>query len=260
MIHIVGSKLDRSTQREWERSIDGTRMLKLDEFKFLKNKFLKIKFLKNRCNVLKNIHQDVNFASLNKRINSQVDNRTKIKTNIVANQTRSRCPVCSENHYIYTCQQFFKLDVKGKEDIVKAKSLCFNCLKQNYLASVCRSGHCRKCTIKHHTLLHPVKAQIYDIGNRNTDNSISSCLHTRISSEVLFSTAIVYIQNVQENYVKLKCILDSGAQSNFLIKRACAKLDITKKRIENPIVVSGFNVNVTQLKEHVNAIISSRQN
>ncbi|XP_011858236.1 PREDICTED: uncharacterized protein LOC105555806, partial [Vollenhovia emeryi] len=40
-------------------------------------------------------------------------------------------------------------------------------------------------------------------------------------------------------------------------ERACAKLGINKKRIENPIAVSGFNVNITQLKEAVNATISS---
>lgn len=87
-------------QREWERSIDGTRMPKLDEL---------IKFLKNRCNVLENIHQDVNFTSLSKRINSRVDGR---KLKLISLQTKHDCPVCSENHYIYTCQQFFKLDIK----------------------------------------------------------------------------------------------------------------------------------------------------
>lgn len=135
--------------------------------------------------------------------------------------------------------------MQGARTASLKQSLCFNCLKPNHLSGVCRSGHCKKCTVKHHTLLHPAEGQTHDTSDRNTDNSGSSCLHTRISSEVLLSTAIIHIQNAQGNYVKIKCILDSGAQSNFLTERACEKLSIAKKRIENPITVTGFNINIT---------------
>lgn len=114
MMHIVGSKLDRSTQKEWERSIEGTDMPKFDEL---------IKFLKNRCNVLENIYHDVNSALSSKHANYRADNTTKTKANIVTNQARSHCSVCSENHRIYACQRFLKLDARGKDGIVKAKSL-----------------------------------------------------------------------------------------------------------------------------------------
>lgn len=49
LLHLITSKLDRNTHKEWERSLDGTDMPSIDNF---------WKFLKNRCHVLESINPE----------------------------------------------------------------------------------------------------------------------------------------------------------------------------------------------------------
>ncbi|XP_058827074.1 uncharacterized protein LOC131687050 [Topomyia yanbarensis] len=65
------------------------------------------------------------------------------------------CDKCGESHYLYSCPEFRKLNLRQRIDLVRQKNLCINCLRSSsHYARNCSGSRCRTCTKKHHTLLH----------------------------------------------------------------------------------------------------------
>jgi len=81
------------------------------------------------------------------------------------------CELCSKPHRLYHCDLFKSKSTKERNDFVKSKHLCFNCLSSTtHKAQSCKSTvRCRApdCGRPHHTMLH------FDGGARTTrqDNS-----------------------------------------------------------------------------------------
>ncbi|XP_021706494.1 uncharacterized protein LOC110678179 [Aedes aegypti] len=65
------------------------------------------------------------------------------------------CIVCNQSHRIYDCEVFKRMQLEQKQDTVRKKKLCWNCLSPSHLSRECSSKPCRRCNEKHHTLLHP---------------------------------------------------------------------------------------------------------
>ncbi|XP_036142127.1 uncharacterized protein LOC118645359 [Monomorium pharaonis] len=64
------------------------------------------------------------------------------------------CPMCGSSHYLYNCEEFAKLSVKDRIFKVQQKRLCFNFLRGKHRNVDCTLGPCKKCPLKHNTLLH----------------------------------------------------------------------------------------------------------
>ncbi|XP_058448777.1 uncharacterized protein LOC131428752 [Malaya genurostris] len=66
------------------------------------------------------------------------------------------CDMCGDSHYLYSCPEFRKINLRQRTDLVRQKNLCMNCLRSNsHYARNCSGSRCRTCSKKHHTLLHP---------------------------------------------------------------------------------------------------------
>lgn len=166
LLHLIASKLDRNTHKEWERSLDGTDMPFIDEV---------WKFLKNRCHVLESINQEASsmssqFGKNQPRSNNILGNPgQKTRQALTTSHIKTECVICKQGHNIYQCEQFLKLDQNERAAKVKSMKLCYNCLRANHLAIDCKSGPCKKCKWKHNTLLHKEDAfTLSKLGN--TDN------------------------------------------------------------------------------------------
>ncbi|XP_065088817.1 uncharacterized protein LOC135710230 [Ochlerotatus camptorhynchus] len=68
--------------------------------------------------------------------------------------TVNSCIVCNQPHRIYDCEVFKRMSIEQKQDTIRKKKLCWNCLSSSHLSRDCSSKPCRKCNEKHHTLLH----------------------------------------------------------------------------------------------------------
>jgi Pao retrotransposon peptidase len=64
------------------------------------------------------------------------------------------CPLCETAHNLHKCSEFHKLSPEVRLTQVNRFNRCTNCLSPRHNASKCRSGACRHCEQKHHTLLH----------------------------------------------------------------------------------------------------------
>ncbi|XP_023229230.1 uncharacterized protein LOC111629544 [Centruroides sculpturatus] len=144
ILNIVLQKLDKETLKQYEFSISSNDVPKLDNL---------ISFLEKRSQILENI----NKTTFVKPRCSQ--DRVKPKSLFVkCNNSMSHCILCKQNHPVYTCDSFLRLEASQRNDVVAKNNLCFNCLSDRHKLSSCNSKSCCKiCRKRHNTLLHREK-------------------------------------------------------------------------------------------------------
>lgn len=252
LLHLITTKLDRYSHKEWEKSIDGTMLPALDDL---------FKFLQNRCHVLETVQQEstVQQRGCVKNFTAHSNNTEKTKSQYshVTVKDKIKCIYCGQGHNIYICEQFLNLDVSERSKYVKHKGLCYNCLRANHLVKDCRSSACKKCKHRHHSLLHQDNVAVRDEkrGDINIMNNTSTSLQAIVTTQVILSTATVNILDKDGNYHKCKLLLDSGSQSNFITEDLANILGLSKSNVDIPVI--GFNETLTNIKQSVRTSIKS---
>ena len=104
--------------------------------------------------------------------------RTFFSESTTSKRKQRPCPVCRDNHGIYNCEMFNKMDVPLRWDVTKQLKLCFRCLSGGHQGFQCRQS--RTCAVNgcrgnHHRLLHLARAQ--------DSRSNSQTLTVRLSPE-----------------------------------------------------------------------------
>ena len=69
-------------------------------------------------------------------------------------KSKPKCPLCNKAHYLNQCANFLDLDTESRWTQARKLSFCTNCLSPRHKVMQCKSGMCRVCNLKHHTLLH----------------------------------------------------------------------------------------------------------
>ncbi|XP_018393360.1 PREDICTED: uncharacterized protein LOC108772337, partial [Cyphomyrmex costatus] len=260
LLHLIGSKVDKKTQMEWEKSLDGSEMPTLEQY---------LKFLRNRCHVLEAIPKDAANAANQKQLNANKVTSSKPKQALLETQSKVKCHVCGKNHNIQNCEEFQAMSQGEKSDAIKKAGLCFNCFRANHKVSACKASSCRKCDRRHHTLLHPLNSKdthtasgenAYQEEQNKTQDSkpVNQILSSQLSdtSHILLSTAVVDIADVTGKFHSCRVVLDSGSQSNFIAEQCCDKLKLFKTNVNVP--VKGIGETLSQIKLSTNVIVKSR--
>lgn len=156
IIYIIVSKLDTVTEREWEQHkcylLRGDPNTKLT----LNNLIL---FLKDRADMLETLIVSHSRSSESKKANAVVVPKVHCHVMNTAKPNTQRhfkksCPMCNANHPLYSCQRFIDLSYDAKVKFVADNKLCENCMRSGHSLVDCRFGPCRKCNVKHNSLLH----------------------------------------------------------------------------------------------------------
>lgn len=168
IIYLIASKLDSSTERDWEShkgslvSSDPSKRLKLEDL---------LSFLRNKADMLEMINASHHTNKLQskstvneKTVTSHKSNtpvhsfvstsNTGLKGKSSNNKRGSTCPFCSGNHALYTCSYFLNLSVRDRSKFVDEKQVCRNCLRSGHSITECVFGPCKQCQGKHNSLLH----------------------------------------------------------------------------------------------------------
>ncbi|KAJ8956010.1 hypothetical protein NQ318_006286 [Aromia moschata] len=259
IIHLLDSKLDPATKREWQQtSIAKGRILpSIADF---------TNFLTNHCQLLERVNAGNNANSQQKSNQRFSDkNRHDGKTFSHASTSNPVCPFCKNSHYIYHCKDFQALPVKSRLDEIKKLKLCLNC----FLVA-------KKCKKRHNTLLHFENCNKTSVNNsiqnQTSEQNVSANVpsHTLQPSvtthsinlkneiQVLLSTAVVQIKDSFGNFHNCRVLLDSGSQSNFLSAKLFEKLNLRSQKINLPVI--GINEASTNVSAIVRATIKSRHN
>ncbi|XP_049315627.1 uncharacterized protein LOC125779110 isoform X1 [Bactrocera dorsalis] len=90
--------------------------------------------------------------------------RSKNKSNIIFNKIQSfiseqrihtSCELCTRGHKLKSCEKFKKLNINERNNFVRSKRLCTNCLSHTHNLKNCKSKfNCLYCHKRHHTMLH----------------------------------------------------------------------------------------------------------
>jgi hypothetical protein len=235
LIHLMCSKLDNRTNREWERHIINKKCPPVD---------MLVRFLIERAKLLEKTN--VNKSVKNPNINCMVSTKNLV------------CPSCKGSHFLYHCEQFLNSSINNRISLVKKLNLCLNCLKANHYTNNCKWSGCRKCHKKHNTLLHldqksndepEAKISQSPRESNNSDQNLNSnivsnhsCTNT-ISSQILLATVCLQVRDKSGQFRNCRALLDSGSQCNLISNGCCKKLGLKLTKINSAIIGILINAN-----------------
>ncbi|XP_031342165.1 uncharacterized protein LOC116170112 [Photinus pyralis] len=268
LIPIILSKLNLTINQEWEEKLNE----KPDSNNKLPLLSELLEFLNTKTNVLESISDkkpDSYLGDSSKK--PYIKNTTPVKLkfgNHISNRTLTSttlcCPNCNGNHLIQQCDAFLKMDAKNRIERVKVLKLCLNCLRKGHFISNCISSRCRTCHQKHNTLLHfdtKVKEatstsviQFNDSlptvptqsGETVTPNECASYYNNSQCQQILLSTAKVDVYNYNSEPIRVRVLLDSASQSNFITERTCRMLNLPMQ--PSNTIVTGINQSSSNVK------------
>ncbi|XP_036146042.1 uncharacterized protein LOC118646697 [Monomorium pharaonis] len=255
LIHILVSKLDPTTSREWKMTLTGDVLPTLKQL---------LEFLSHRCQVLESSSRSSNLSGKATSLRAHSNDKQKLSCNAV---TKSKCDVCQGEHSIHQCKQFLSLTIPKRIESARRHKICLNCLKAaNHSSSQCPSGNCRICSRKHNTLLHLQDENSTGNKPKQEDHATeptATAVVTHSSSvaptnNVLLSTAVLLADGRGKSQRPCRALLDSGSQVNFVTKDLVASLGLTP-RLANT-AISGINGTTTQASQTVQITLHSRLN
>ncbi|XP_072389396.1 uncharacterized protein [Diabrotica undecimpunctata] len=248
IIYLVTTKLDNTSHREWEQSLkdNATNLPTLNEL---------TEFLKGKCRVLESLN------------NHDDKLRTKAKSFVSTNNNSNtlNCSLCSQNHLIYSCPNFSKLQPTSRLNEAKRLKLCINCLRSGHPTKNCKSSGCRKCGKPHHTLLHfhnsiqntpNLEASSSQTPSNQTTNSLTTHNHFASSSQILLSTVLIKVFDSKGNMHEARALLDSGSESNFITQRLLNTLKLHTTAID----FSVYGINQTNSVVHLKTSLTFKSN
>lgn len=168
LIHLLLTKLDLNTKREWEIKTKTEVSPQITSF---------ITFLTDRCQILEStMTMDTKSNSVNQQYqpssgNKKYNNRPQYsQSNISTNSTFALCCIyCKKDHNIYYCADFQKLSASDRLNTIRKLKACVNCLRLGHTSYDCRGKPCRICRNKHNSLLH-LGGNSQRIFNNNSNN------------------------------------------------------------------------------------------
>lgn len=296
LIHLLCSKLDHNTKRQWEsENIHKKDLPTIEQF---------LEFLSQRSRLLETLYANKDNVQYNTSGSNQRSQRPRTQSFFNQEKKGYKCYFCKEPHSIFYCNKFLSMSIKNRNQEIRKLNLCTNCLRSTHTIDKCTSSGCKFCGKNHNSLLHysnntQVKNQSYNLSspfsNTEASNITQSSIqqnshfnppthcqgpkgattqtdnHTSTQStpvvlnnnytqpqekEVLLATAVVDIFDKFGNVYQARALLDSGSQSNFITTDLCEKLKLRKQSFHLP--VSGINETVTKISHLVNTIIQSR--
>ncbi|XP_062530828.1 uncharacterized protein LOC119630214 isoform X1 [Bombyx mori] len=209
IIFMISQKLDSSTSRYWEEHRN-----KLSEPPTL-NQF--IFFIENQINLLEKIEENSKINLKSKETNNNNYNNKSTNYIIQSNSNQiqsnhSKCPLCNENHLLYTCKTFRSLPTEVRIEKAKNLKVCMNCLRLGHTDRTCKLSHCKYCKARHNTLLHsePERSAASN-PMPGADNVAFSANfeHSNTASFILLSTAMVRVRGADGTKHPARVLLDN---------------------------------------------------
>lgn len=141
----------------------------------------------------------------------------KVVTNVATASATNSCAYCkSEQHKLFSCNDFKLLPSSARIEFVKSNKLCVICLNKHN--GKCKFHfRCKTCKKDHNTLLHEETAQEQPV-------SLISSVST---PKVLLPTVKVKLYSKSGREVHIKAILDSASQISLVTSKVIDVLGIT---------------------------------
>lgn len=216
----------------------------------------------------------------------------RIGTSSTAKSSRAiKCVMCDGSHPLYMCISFLNLSVEDRHKFVSSKTnlICSNCLQTGHSVDECHFGSCKQCSQKHNSLIHlnntsascnsihfiPKVTHTDATAHDSTSdgaraNTLSLHAHSNISfhskqavqsmpiEQVLLSTAIVEVCDINNTYIVVRALLDSGSQRCFITDALCKYLRLPT--IQSTHNITGIGNSVMRSEQSCELFMRSRIN
>lgn len=151
MVSFLEKALPVEVRGEWERTLNSDSMPSFDQFDTFIHEYI------TRLVTLKQGSARPRGGQAERRAGDQYPRPAKARkietgTRTFVTNTSITCAHCKQNHPVYKCPEFDKLNLQQRWDAVRAAAVCRNCLSNH--KGACKSTHCKRCNKFHHTLLH----------------------------------------------------------------------------------------------------------
>ncbi|XP_075157829.1 uncharacterized protein LOC142231095 [Haematobia irritans] len=235
LIYVICQKLDFQTRRDWEHSLrSSTELPSRDEM---------FSFLERTFRTLESLEDD---SSNSGRIKSaKVKSRSFNAAKFTAPRSISCC-YCSKNHYLSKCYQFLALSLNMKNDFLRNRNICRNCLSLGHHHDKCPSLYrCGTCNLPHHTVLHSDDTP--SIQNRNESDETHITSHAAgVLHDVFLYTIRLFVETCHGRY-PMRALLDPGSQGSLVSESAVQLLGVKRKRSFCKVVgVGDGNENISK--------------
>lgn len=233
IIHIVITKIDSSTKKEWESTLDRTSVPTWQQM---------LEFLSKKCHTLESVASSSVYTKQNVKYSVESKQHEKpFKSTFSATSTIS-CVLCNKQHHLYACNDFLGQNTEQRIVTARAHNICLNCLRYStHQAANCSAGSCKTCNKKHNTLLHlsgstrteknyvsKTKPSAEPKASSSTSGIVSLTTNS-ITTHVFLSTALIDVQDTRGGFVQCRALLDNGSQSNFITQSMAQRLGLKQK-------------------------------
>ena len=138
---------------------------------------------------------------------------------------RSPCVVCKDNHRLFFCDQFKKMNVSDRIAVVKRYKLCVNCLLSNHDVADCRKdSRCTVpgCGLKHTKFIHVNENRSRGHSETSQQNVVSNQVKVKGENEVHLPVVSVIVNDTFPTYA----LLDTGSTNTFCTKDLVQELNV----------------------------------
>lgn len=217
LYYLLWSKLDSATREAFELQL--TSDIDIPNYEDLAN------FIEKRSRALENSNIKVNIGG-----HFKPQSVTKNKSSLVVPHVTS-CAMCSvAGHNVEKCPNFIKLTPFERFNKIKEKRLCILCLRPSHSVRHCKSSvPCDKCQNRHNSLLH------FDNPKEVSDSTVAPKTPPMVTtltvpgsgSQVLFSTASIFVKNKFNKLTRVRILIDSASACNFITSKCAQRLGLT---------------------------------
>lgn len=225
LLYLLFSKIDPSSRELWEQSLPDTTIPSLSKM---------YDFLEQRARALAASSTTV------QRVQPKPQHQQPhVRAHHVATPN---CKLgCSTGHPVFRCPQFQKQNPTQRSESIKRSNLCFNCLNDGHNSSTCPSQfRCKKCSRKHHTMLHLDGGQTQQ-QNGDQDNNQPPAVrnnhvyqnHGKLNVGVL-ATAKIQVQTSNGNHL-IRSLVDGGATNCHITEHAARRMKLSLRPCNVPM-------------------------
>uniref|UniRef100_A0A1B0DH03 Peptidase aspartic putative domain-containing protein n=1 Tax=Phlebotomus papatasi TaxID=29031 RepID=A0A1B0DH03_PHLPP len=253
LIHTAMEALDPETKSLWSRTPLANNIPTWTEF---------MEFLESRCDSWESCYDGKSESKPTKNSSAPKVNPTQKfskpsssgksstqsapSTLVTTVEEGKKCLICSaEYHHISQCPLFLNSPPNRRIELTKENKLCLNCLRPSHGVRDCRSSWCRKCNLKHNTLLHEAyqstdkshlnsqEVPVPKAGSSTQPQSNALINHVALPIQVNRHTILPSVQVLVtgQDGLKYKCraLLDSCSQTNSVSRNFANKLALPLK-------------------------------
>lgn len=149
LFHLIHTRLDNKTLREWNRRQEGKKMPRYETL---------IEFLREETSRIAptfSSTQSSNYTRSHNNAQNKIGghkNQGNHTVNFLTNE--ALCKLCKKTHQTHKCNELLMTTAPKRIEMIRKASLCLNCLNKGHRTRDCKAKTGEICNKRHHSLLH----------------------------------------------------------------------------------------------------------